>query len=205
MSPNVPDPYTYTPMHAAASYGQLHVLEYLVSRGGNVDVTDEDGDTPLYTIENLDTARWLVAHGANVHCRNNEGISPIEHLSEDFPQVATYLQSLSSAEPVVTGAASLASNSQQPSQHQQNIVSEEMTSSLMQSVQDIMRRAEAEGRDPDAELREVVGRTVLEGVLTGYEMTTDGNGNASDTQDTRENGNGAKRSRTDHGPGPGTT
>jgi len=167
-----------------------------------------------------------VAHGANVHCQNNEGISvslhpvhaqikpdidqlppikPIEHLSEDFPQVATYLQSLSSAEPVVTGAASLASNSQQPSQHQQNIVSEEMTSSLMQSVQDIMRRAEAEGRDPDAELREVVGRTVLEGVLTGYEMTTDGNGNASDTQDTRENGNGAKRSRTDHGPGPGTT
>jgi hypothetical protein len=120
---------------------------------------------------------------------------------EDFPQVAAYLESVSFAGPV---APSLASNSQQPSQHQQNIVSEEMTSSLMQSVQDIMRRAEAEGRDPDAELREVVGRTVLEGVLTGYEMTTDGNGNASDAQDARENANSAKRSRTDRGPGSGS-
>jgi hypothetical protein len=47
--------------------------------GGNVDVTDEDGDTPLYTIENLDTAQWLVEHGANVHRRNNEGISVSLH------------------------------------------------------------------------------------------------------------------------------
>jgi len=102
----------------------------------------------------------------------------------------------------VVGATSHPPNPQQPSQHQQNIASEELTSSLMQSVQDIMRRAEAEGRDPDAELREVVGRTVLEGVLTGYEMTTDGNG---DAQDARENANGAKRSRTDGGSDPGAT
>lgn len=65
-----------------------------------------------------------------------------------------------------------------------------------------MQRAEAEGRDPDAELREVVGRTVLEGVLTGYEMTTDGDVR---TLDGRENVNGVKRSRTDGGPGPGTS
>lgn len=65
----------------------------------------------------------------------------------------------------------------------------------MQSVHDIMQRAEAEGRDPDEELRAVVGRTVLEGVVTGYEMTTDG-------EDRREdNANGSKRSRTDEGPG----
>jgi hypothetical protein len=43
--------------------------------GGNVDVMDEDGDTPLYTVENVDTARWLVEHGASVHHRNNEGVS----------------------------------------------------------------------------------------------------------------------------------
>jgi hypothetical protein len=36
---------------------------------------DEDGDTPLYTIENIDTAVWLVEHGATVHHRNNDGIS----------------------------------------------------------------------------------------------------------------------------------
>jgi len=189
-------------MHAAASYVQLHVLEYLISHGGNVDVTDEDGDTPLYTVENVDTARWLVEHGATVHRQNNEGVSPIQHLSEDFPQVATYLQTISIPGQTVTGTMS-APNPQQPSQHQQNIASEELTSLLMRSVQDVMQRAEAEGRDPEEELREVVGRTVLEGVLTGYEMTTDEDGPAIGAQYGRENANGAKRSRTDEGPGPG--
>lgn len=86
---------------------------------------------------------------------------------------------------------------QQPSQHQQNIASDELTSSLMRSVQDIMERAEAEGRDPDEELRQVVGRTVLEGVLTGYEMTTDEDGASR-----REDANGVKKPRT-NGPGTG--
>lgn len=34
-----------------------------------------------------------------------------------------------------------------------------------------MQRAEAAGTDPDEELREVVGRAVLGGVLTGYQMS----------------------------------
>lgn len=40
-----------------------------------MDVTDEDGDTPLYTVENVDTAQWLVEHGATVHQQNSEGVS----------------------------------------------------------------------------------------------------------------------------------
>ena len=129
----------------------------------------------------------------------------MEHLSEDFPQVANYL-SLQAISGQTTTAGTMfeaPSNQQQPSQHQQNIASEELTSSLMQSVQDIIQRAEAEGRDPEGELREVVGRTVLEGVLTGYKMTTDGNGGTTDTHDGRENVNGAKRSRMDDGPSTG--
>jgi len=137
--------------------------------GGNVDVTDEDGDTPLYTVENVDTAKWLIEHGATVDRQNNAGVSPIEHLLEDFPEVANYLQTTGPI--ALTGGASESRNPQPPSQHQQNKASEELTSSLMQSVQAMMQRADAEGRDPETELREVVGRTVLEGVLTGYEMT----------------------------------
>lgn len=76
ISPNAPDPFTYTPMHAAASYGQHQVLSYLVSKGGDVNVTDEDGDTPLYTVENVETAQWLISHGAITDRRNNEGVSP---------------------------------------------------------------------------------------------------------------------------------
>lgn len=61
----------------------------------------------------------------------------------------------------------------------------------MATVQDIMERAEREGTDPDEELRAAVGRTVLEGVVTGYEMT-------EDTDDRREGSpqpNGVKRPR----------
>ena len=58
------------------------------------------------------------------------------------------------------------------SQHFQNAASETLTSNLIQSVSDIMQRAEAQGTDPDEELRTAVSRTVLEGVLTGYELST---------------------------------
>lgn len=83
-----------------------------------------------------------------------------------------------------------------PSQHQQNIATEALTSSLMHSVRGIIERAEAEGRDLDEELRQVVGRTVLEGVIAGYEMTAD-----SEATHHSEAGspNGVKRSRTDDG------
>jgi uncharacterized protein len=62
----------------------------------------------------------------------------------------------------------------------------------MESVQDIMQRAEAEGLDPDDELRHVVSRTVVEGVLTGYQMTEEDGGDSEG-----RGPNGIKRSRTD--------
>jgi hypothetical protein len=64
----------------------------------------------------------------------------------------------------------------------------------MQSVHDIMQRSEANGQDPDEELRQVVGRTVLEGVIAGYEMTTDSDAAHHSEADSP---NGVKRPRTD--------
>ncbi|KAJ7650327.1 ankyrin repeat-containing domain protein [Roridomyces roridus] len=165
VSPNAPDEFTYTPMHAAASYGQIHVLELLISRGGDVNVQDEDGDTPIYTVENVETARFLVEHGATLERQNSEGVSPIDHLREEFSEVANYLQSVLSP-----ASATTMQVTQEPSQQQQDVALEQLTSSLMASVEEIMQRAEAEGRDPDEELRAVVSRTVLEGVVTGYAM-----------------------------------
>ncbi|KAF8841762.1 hypothetical protein BDN67DRAFT_948915 [Paxillus ammoniavirescens] len=187
ISPNAPDPFTYTPMHAAASYGHLAVLAYLVSQGGDVNITDEDGDTPIYTVEDVETARWLISHGAVVDRRNNEGVSPIEHLQEDFPDIATFLQNTSSVNPAAAMTFNL-----QPSQHLQNAASDTLTSSLMQSVHDIMQRAEAEGTNPDEALRAAVSRTVLEGVLAGYEMSTRDDADDSNLDDQR-----MKRPRTD--------
>jgi hypothetical protein len=124
---------------------------------------------------------------------------PIEHLSEDFPDVADYLRSTFANAPVTSGTA--IERQPEPSQHQQNIASETLTSSLIASVRDIMQRAEAENRDPDEELREAVGRHVLEGVATGFEMTTDevAGGSGSDARPEREYDgvNGVKRPRRD--------
>ncbi|KAK0193726.1 ankyrin repeat-containing domain protein [Armillaria mellea] len=90
--PNIQDEFTYTPMHAAASYGHIHVLEFLLAHGGDVNITDDDGETPLYVVEDVVTARWLIDHGAVIDRTNNEGVSPIESLAEDFPQVSEFLQ-----------------------------------------------------------------------------------------------------------------
>ncbi|KAH9850256.1 ankyrin [Lenzites betulinus] len=192
-SPNAPDPNTYTPMHAAASYGHLNILEYLISRGGDVNVTDNDGDTPLYVVENVETARFLVEHGAAINRQNDEGITPAQYLEEDFPAVAAYLEGLGGgAEDGGEGAAPV-EMLEQPSQHAQNAASENLTSSLLQSVHDVMRRAEAEGREAsDDELRQVVGRAVLEGVVTGYGMGTEG----APGREERD-GDDAKRPRTE--------
>lgn len=62
-----------------------------------------------------------------------------------------------------------------------------------------MQRAEAEGRDPDEELRQAVGRTVLAGMLTGYGMGADADAGSADVREERDD---VKRSRTDDGPGP---
>ena len=45
-----------------------------------------------------------------------------------------------------------------------------------------MQRAEAQGTDPDEQLRAVVTQTVLEGVLTGYHLSTQ-DGADTDSQD----------------------
>ncbi|KZV62912.1 ankyrin [Peniophora sp. CONT] len=187
MSPNVPDAYTYTPMHAAASYGHLEVLEYLVSHGGDVNVTDDDGDTPLYTVENVETATWLVQHGAVVERQNSEGVSPADHLEEDFPDISSYLRSLSTAASN-DDDASAALAGPQPSQHAQEAASALLTDNLLARASDIVAQAEAEGRDPEAELREVVGEAVLAGMRAGY-------GFAGDMDAGQEGPGDAKRTR----------
>jgi hypothetical protein len=53
--------------------------------GGNVNVSDEDGDTPLYTVENIETACLLVDSGADVMWRNHEGLTVCQALVTRTP------------------------------------------------------------------------------------------------------------------------
>ncbi|KAG9099770.1 hypothetical protein FRC06_004869 [Ceratobasidium sp. 370] len=152
MSPNAPDDVIgYTPMHAAASYAHLNILEYLIEKGGDVNITDEEGDTPLYTAESVAVAQFLVERGAQVDIKNSEDISPAEAVEEDFPDVAAYIRSKSALPPPHAPSV-------------QEVASEEMTAALIAETGEIIERAEREGRDPHDELTQAVGRTVLGGM-----------------------------------------
>jgi ankyrin repeat protein len=66
-----------TPIHAAASYNHIALLKSLVgTHNGNPNITDHDGDTPLFFVETVETARCLVEElGADPSLKNNSGLT----------------------------------------------------------------------------------------------------------------------------------
>jgi ankyrin repeat protein len=109
LSANAKDENDYSPMHAAASWSSLAVLRLLVSRGGNVNLTDDDGETPLFVAESVETAQLLLELGADPLHKSKEGLTvrlhasmcfstesaqPAQHLAEDQPAVARFLASV---------------------------------------------------------------------------------------------------------------
>lgn len=94
---NDADPNGYTPMHAAASYGHIDLLKYLVSVGGDVNLKDADGDTPLHAVEDVKTAATLVEEmNANWRLKNAEGQTPLAVAEDDdeYPELIAYFRSL---------------------------------------------------------------------------------------------------------------
>lgn len=97
LSPNAKDDNGYTPVHAAASYGHMDLLKYLIDQGGDINITDEDGDTALHTVEELDVAKSLVEDfKADYKIKNSEGQTPFEKIQEEdeFPELIHYLAGL---------------------------------------------------------------------------------------------------------------
>ena len=73
----------YSPMHAAATYGRMELLLWLLANGGEAGLRDGDGDTPLHVVESVDAARLLLAHGADVLAANVAGECPRDKAIED--------------------------------------------------------------------------------------------------------------------------
>lgn len=94
VSPNAKDANSYSPMHAAASYAHLELLEYLLSKGGDINLGDEDGETPLFTVESVDFAREMIERGADPTRMNEDGLRADQTLEEDNPEISEYLRSL---------------------------------------------------------------------------------------------------------------
>ena len=57
MTPQSKDINGYTPMHAAAAYGHLDLLKKMCNEyNGDINVLDNDGDTPLHHVEDVATS-----------------------------------------------------------------------------------------------------------------------------------------------------
>ncbi|CCD26620.1 uncharacterized protein NDAI_0I00510 [Naumovozyma dairenensis CBS 421] len=82
---NSKDPNGYTPIHAAAAYGHIDLLRSLCSEfGGDINIRDNDGDTPLHHCEDYATGKVIVEElGGNFTLTNNEGKTPLEVVEED--------------------------------------------------------------------------------------------------------------------------
>jgi len=95
-SVNARDENGYTPIHAATSYNHISLLKSLIQTyRGDPNITDHDGDTPLFFVETVETACCLVGElNADPKHRNSAGLTAAEAIEEDgqFPLVAAYLR-----------------------------------------------------------------------------------------------------------------
>lgn len=77
----------HTPLYAAAQYGYLNIVEYLVRKGADKEKAEKDPNgptdeaaTPLYVAcqnGNLDIVKYLVERGANMDVTHNYGMTPL--------------------------------------------------------------------------------------------------------------------------------
>ena len=82
-------------IHAAAFSGHILILEYLLSRGAEVGVQDEEGTTPLHVAARggfLTLVEHLLGWGAEARARNQDGDLPFNFaLMGDHDSLAQYL------------------------------------------------------------------------------------------------------------------
>ncbi|KAL8872796.1 MAG: hypothetical protein Q9198_007144 [Flavoplaca austrocitrina] len=93
------DEHGYSLVHAAASYGHHELLRTLI-RDFQVDVNikDEDGETSLFAVETVETAKILVEElDCDTSLKNDEGLTAEEKIRTegDFVIVADYLGTIS--------------------------------------------------------------------------------------------------------------
>ena len=92
----VQDEHGYSLLHAAASYNELDLLRKLVrDYKVDVDIRDEDKETPLFSVETVAAAKVLVEElGADALVIGENGHTAAQAIEEDgdFPQVAAYLR-----------------------------------------------------------------------------------------------------------------
>ncbi|CAG8461984.1 7692_t:CDS:2 [Diversispora eburnea] len=73
ISPDIQDQNGYTPLAAAVSYNHIELVEFLLAHGANVNLCDNEGDSPLFLAETVEMVQTLLDHGADPSITNIEG------------------------------------------------------------------------------------------------------------------------------------
>ncbi|KAF9584964.1 hypothetical protein BGW38_004466 [Lunasporangiospora selenospora] len=95
VSVNAQDEFGYSPLHAAISYGHKELAQYLLDNGANVNIQDNDNDTPLFVCETVELAEFLIGAGANPMHKNIEDVTAADNAEEEeWFEVAHYLRDL---------------------------------------------------------------------------------------------------------------
>lgn len=78
----------YTLLHAASSYNQMEILQFLLNNNANVNAADNDGDTALHYAGNTHTAQFLVQVAkANPNQVNAEGKTALQAKQEEISEM----------------------------------------------------------------------------------------------------------------------
>ncbi|CAH0484944.1 unnamed protein product [Peronospora farinosa] len=80
---NAKDENGYTPLQAAVSYSHMELVVFLLASGAEVQLGDNEMDTPLHRCETVECAKVLLDHGAEMNVRNSEGQTPYDVAIED--------------------------------------------------------------------------------------------------------------------------
>jgi hypothetical protein len=85
--PNVTGYKKATPLHSAAYFGDLQMVQVLLEYKANVNARNASGETPLHFLSNnpnpglnlqlQDVSRILLKHGADVNARRNDHFTPL--------------------------------------------------------------------------------------------------------------------------------
>ncbi|KAF6063653.1 Ankyrin repeats (many copies) family protein [Candida albicans] len=184
-TPNSKDPNGYTAIHAAASYGHLNLLQYLIEKGGDINIQDNEGDTPLHHVEDLKTAKYIVEKlGASYKIKNNDGLTAQQYIEEEdeFPEVAQYLKTLAHDKPTtrnIDGHQIRYSLENEAAQDGEEKLTPEELEERRKKIQAIL-----ESDNPEEALRDLVKNAVHEG-MSQYKQEQHTTGNEEEPSSKR--------------------
>lgn len=96
LNANSKDPNGYTAVHAAAAYGHIDLLRKLCKQyGGDINVRDSDGDTPLHHCEDANTAKVIIEElGGDISLTNNDDKTALQSFEEnaESPELIQYMR-----------------------------------------------------------------------------------------------------------------